>query len=553
MRITFIGHAGLYVETEHGSILCDPWFTPAFRASWFPFPSNRDVDLSLIAEPDYLFVSHLHQDHFDPTFLRRHVSKRATVILPDFPTAHLRRALEDVGFRNFVETRGGQPVELDGLRVMVNALVTPTDGPLGDAGLVVDDGTTRIFNQNDSRPVDLELLARFGPYDGHFLQFSGGIWYPMVYDFSPEEMERVTASKRANEMARAARYAREIGATHLFPCAGPPCFLDDELFGFNDIEGEQETIFPDQTVFLRYLESQGITNGHLMVPGTTATFGHGGSCEVRHAIEEETLKSIFAEKRAYLERYRDECRGFIEQTKASWPRGQLDVVAALKEWWEPLLSRADLTCAGVNGRVLIDTGDDKVVVDFLDRTVRRWQGEACRYRFEFEPGLVEACIVGHDEDWVNALFLSCRFRAHRDGPYNEYVYTFFKSLSPERMAFVERHYAECSTVGETFECEGYLVQRRCPHLKADLQRFAKVEDGVLTCQMHGWQFDLATGRCLTSDDRRLFTRPAPETGTATSEASETTGVQETAEPVESAGAPETAGVAAFADPGRSAT
>ena len=42
---------------------------------------------------------------------------------------------------------------------------------------------------------------------------------------------------------------------------------------------------------------------------------------------------------------------------------------------------------------------------------------------------------------MNELFLSCRFRAHREGPYNEYVYTFFKCLSVERMAYCEGHYA----------------------------------------------------------------------------------------------------------------
>jgi UDP-MurNAc hydroxylase len=42
------------------------------------------------------------------------------------------------------------------------------------------------------------------------------------------------------------------------------------------------------------------------------------------------------------------------------------------------------------------------------------------------------------------------------------------------------------------------VQRRCPHLKADLTRFGIVDGGVLTCQLHGWKFDLASGRCLTS-------------------------------------------------------
>ena len=42
------------------------------------------------------------------------------------------------------------------------------------------------------------------------------------------------------------------------------------------------------------------------------------------------------------------------------------------------------------------------------------------------------------------------------------------------------------------------MQRRCPHLKADLSRFGIVDGNTLTCQLHGWKFDLASGRCLTS-------------------------------------------------------
>jgi len=26
LEITFLGQAGLFIETRHGSILCDPWF-----------------------------------------------------------------------------------------------------------------------------------------------------------------------------------------------------------------------------------------------------------------------------------------------------------------------------------------------------------------------------------------------------------------------------------------------------------------------------------------------------------------------------------------------
>ena len=73
VRITSIGHAGLHLDTAAGSILCDPWFAPAYFASWFPFPANDQLDEELmdrVTHPDYLYVSHLHLDHFDPTFRR---------------------------------------------------------------------------------------------------------------------------------------------------------------------------------------------------------------------------------------------------------------------------------------------------------------------------------------------------------------------------------------------------------------------------------------------------------------------------------------------------
>ena len=222
MEITFLGQAGLFIETRHGSILCDPWFNPAYFASWFPFPSNEDVDLEKILRPTYLYVSHLHHDHFDPQFLREHVWRDATVLLPDYPLNLLERRLRELGFTKFIQTKNGQAIEVDGLRFMILAMVAPIDGPLGDSGLMVDDGETRIFDQNDSRPIDLDVLNSHGPYDAHFLQFSGAIWYPMVYQFPEKMLQALGRKKRENEMARALRYIREIGATFVIPSAGPP-------------------------------------------------------------------------------------------------------------------------------------------------------------------------------------------------------------------------------------------------------------------------------------------------------------------------------------------
>ena len=89
MQVTSIGHAGFRIDTPAGSILCDPWVNPAYFASWFPFPDNSRLDWNALGDCDYLYVSHLHKDHFDAKLLTEHVNKDATVLLPeDLPAAH---------------------------------------------------------------------------------------------------------------------------------------------------------------------------------------------------------------------------------------------------------------------------------------------------------------------------------------------------------------------------------------------------------------------------------------------------------------------------------
>ena len=506
VRVTSVGHAGLFVETRHGSVLCDPWFNAAYFESWFPFPSNRDIDLEQIGSPTYLYLSHLHHDHFDPRFLREHVSKETTVVLPDYPLPLMERALRELGFTRFVHTQNLEPLELDGLTVTIAAAVAPTDGPLGDSGMILDDGETRIFNQNDSRPLDLDALSALGPYDAHFLQYSGAIWYPMVYRFPDAKKAALARKKRENQLQRALRYVEQVDADFVVPSAGPPCFLDDDLFHFNDFDRDPTNIFPDQTVFLEYLAEHGREGGRGLIPGSTAEFA-GGSCTVSHPVSEDEVRAIFTDKRAYLESYKAREDAGIAAARDAWPRGQVDIVASLRHWFEPLLEQADMTCIGVNGRLLLDCGEQATVVDFQQRRVYPWQGEEWEYRIGVDPALIESCIVNRYEDWINQLFLSCRFEAERRGPFNEYVYNFFKTLTEERIQYAEGYYAEQFHDQQMWECGDFLVQRRCPHLKADLTRFGVVEDGVLTCTLHGWQFELATGRCLTSDDRRLHSEP----------------------------------------------
>jgi UDP-MurNAc hydroxylase len=512
MQITCLGHAGLHIETRGGTILCDPWKNPAYFDSWFVFPDNTDLDWDRYGQVDYLYVSHLHKDHYDPELLGRHVSREATVLLPDFPVPDLRAELEKLGFTKFIVMSSGQVTEVNGIRLMMEVLQSPADGPLGDSALAVDDQTARILNQNDARPVDLDALRSFGPYDVHFLQYSGAIWWPWTYDLPDSAKRSFGAAKRANGLDRAARFVKEIGARHIVPSAGPACFLDDGLFGLNDLTQDPANTFPDQRVFLDYLRDQGIGGGKLMVPGAVMDVGHD-HCEVRWPGTAEQAMEPFTDKARYLRSYAERKRDQIAADKASWPAAGVDILAELKAWFEPLLELADHIKTGVGGPVLLRVdGGRPIVIDFPAGEVRAFAGETCRYQFTIARPLIERLIVEHQTDWVNSLFLSLRFRARRIGPYNEYVYTFFKCLAPDRLMYAEGWYADKTHDEEDIRLGDWITQRRCPHLRGDLTRFGEISGTTLTCTVHGWQFDLETGQCLSTDDEsyRLRCRPAAD-------------------------------------------
>jgi UDP-MurNAc hydroxylase len=107
--------------------------------------------------------------------------------------------------------------------------------------------------------------------------------------------------------------------------------------------------------------------------------------------------------------------------------------------------------------------------------------------------------------------LSCRFTAWREGAFNEYLYNFLKSLSIERIdraeAEARRRLGEPETPSDEIEIGPFTLERYCPHRKADLSVFGKLEGDEVVCTLHGWRFRTSDGRCVTTDDRRLQIRP----------------------------------------------
>jgi UDP-MurNAc hydroxylase len=320
-------------------------------------------------------------------------------------------------------------------------------------------------------------------------------------------------AKVDSQFARAMRYVETIDARAVVPSAGPPAFLDDDLWSLNVIRGDELSIFPDQRSFLARLDATG-HRGVLAIPGTEIEVTPD-EITVTHPLPDDEVAAIFDDKEAYLRRYQADWAPWLSDLKASWNPPSTDLLGTLKAWWEPLLRMAPTLRNAVGANCLFRAGELELVIDFPNAEVRAYAGEPHAFRFDIPRELVETVAAQHAVDWSNSLLLSARFRAWREGDFNEYLYNFFKSLSVERMRRTEaeavRKLNPPTDVEPEIELGDYVVQRRCPHRNADLTVFGEIETGTdgdeMVCTLHGWRFECATGRCLTAADHHLEIRP----------------------------------------------
>ena len=514
MQATSLGHAGVLLRSGDTTITCDPWFVPAFFASWFVFPRNDQLTPELMHEvcnPDFLYISHLHGDHCDLEFLSQHMSKDTTILLPGFPTREMERELSRIGFRNFIRTIDGVATEISpGVSATIFVETSITDGPSGDSALLVSDESAQVLNQNDCRISDLSSWQSGRKVDLHWLQYSGAIWYPMVYDIDATEKKKLAQSKVESQFSRAIKYVEAVDARVIVPSAGPPCFLDPDLFDLNMVTGDETSIFPDQVQFIARLTALGRDNAQLNIPGTTFTVSNG-EMTTTHPVPIADVHDIFNDKASYLRAYQSDWSSWLADRKATWastPR--TDLLKSLQVWWQPLLAMATTVRTGIGANCLLHLGDEAILINFPEGRIEQYTDHPFGFRFDIARDLVEIVVANKAIDWSNSLFLSCRFTAWRDGAYNEYLYNFFKSLSVERMTRTEAEASRNINGVDAPEADitlgDYIVQRRCPHRSADLSVFGEIDGDQLVCNLHGWRFNLETGVCTTSPDKRISVR-----------------------------------------------
>ena len=110
MKIRKFGSATILVELEGIKVLCDPWLTDgAYYGSWCNYPPIN-LEKCDFSDVDYVYVSHIHPDHFDPKTMEL-ISKSTPVLIHSYHQKFLKANIERFGF-DVIELENGVPYPL---------------------------------------------------------------------------------------------------------------------------------------------------------------------------------------------------------------------------------------------------------------------------------------------------------------------------------------------------------------------------------------------------------------------------------------------------------
>ena len=242
MKIKFINHACISIETEDTMIMFDPWFSgKIFNNSWDLLRETRLDDLD-IRNLKFIAITHEHPDHLNWATLKQLIISKPElkIIIPKRRNSNVAIALRKMGFK-VAEIPPNRELQL-GNKLRICNFPSQNDS----AYVVVADGKV-ILNQNDCYLTDQEckrIKVRYPDIDYHFVQFSLAGYYG-----NKAETQKLMHAKQ-HHIDLVSNYNSIFKSKVLVPfasfiyfCRPYNTFLNDWAVTMDDLDKEYQIVF----------------------------------------------------------------------------------------------------------------------------------------------------------------------------------------------------------------------------------------------------------------------------------------------------------------------
>jgi len=291
MKFTVVSHACIYVQDKYKSILIDPWLVgSSYWRSWWNFPEPDRALVGSLA-PDYIYITHLHWDHFQGPSLRL-FPRDTKVVVPKMPTTRMVRDLNSLGFRDVEEVGHGQVMELwDGF-----TLTAYQFGPaFTDSAVTLSDGKTTIFDANDCKLFGLPLrqITKNHPSIDFTLR-SHSSANPLPYCIEGYEERFPEVRTKQSYAEEFTNFCLHVGTRYAVPFASNHCFLHRETVHFNDTATDPSLVcdYYNEKVGELDLDSSCV----VMAPGSSWSDETGFELRAFHYTKKDEYVALLQDK-----------------------------------------------------------------------------------------------------------------------------------------------------------------------------------------------------------------------------------------------------------------
>ena len=501
MKIEFLGHAGVCISTDKTKIVMDGWFTKngAFDASWYQFPANHNYMENDWSDLTAVIVSHEHMDHLDPEFLSK-IPENIPIYIPEYPSPNLSKKIKFLTNKDTIQLSLEKSHKIGD----IDCKIWTEESPMNqDSIWVFKTNEKSILNTVDSR-ISLSQIKSIIEYIGDkpnllLAQCSGASWFPVVYtQYESEKKINVSTKKKESKLNYVWSITEQLMPEHFAINAGPPAFLDSEIFYANN-----DPIFPNPEISKQWFIKKNYRKPvYAPMPGDILDLTSN------NYFTNNDIRNFFSWENSekYLKQYAKEMQFHINLVKS-----KIDNISnknfhnKLEEYFKKMFSVNTYFNERINMTVLFDIdGPDggKWIVNFSSKPYFKIfeNNDTFDYKYSFHSKWLKR-IIYEKLPWED-FFLSLRFVSWRDPDiYNDHLLGLLKfndETATQAVEFFEKSTSDEILSITTPNGDNYEIEKFCPHAGASLES-GIITDDQIECSLHHYIFDLKTGTCVNAN------------------------------------------------------
>lgn len=229
IKIHHTGHAGFAIQVNNLNIVLDHWSSSyrPFEGSWQKLEKDdfNDEIKRILCNPDFVWCSHEHGDHFDPTYLNSLESSEVRFIVPEFEDGSLVERFSQYGIDSSKCLMVGDMQELvisDDIKI---SMLFEEPAYSNHSSIILSIGSVNILHNADTTPnkrfYEKVNDLNIGDISVFIGQYCNPTPYPWVIEMDAPKKEHEAFEMHLAAIETHINMCNVLEPKWTIPCAGP--------------------------------------------------------------------------------------------------------------------------------------------------------------------------------------------------------------------------------------------------------------------------------------------------------------------------------------------